>query len=135
MAGMKEGPGDDPFADDDEDDDLEPGTGMPEVDTGDNRTVAEEPDDADESMSTDQIPYVVRRQTVKEDRNRELVIFARDDFADLEDDVRSAVADELGMSNSDVPVTDIREAYIELASRHPGEMAEILDEWGFEHLK
>lgn len=130
MAGMKEGPGSDPFADDESDEKSDVDT--TEV-TETNDIPSTEPRSV-ETTTTD-IPYAVRRQTVKEDRNHELVIFARDEFQELEDDVRQAVADELGMSAGNVPVTDIREAYIEVARRNPDDMADVLLEWGYDHLR
>lgn len=129
MAGMKEGPGDDPFADDDTEESNKSVEQVSGTDESGQQSSTTEP------TTQSQYPYVLRRQTVKEDRNRELVIFARDEFAELEDDVRKAVADELGMSSNDVPVTDLREAYIEVARRHPETMAEVLNDWGYEALK
>ncbi|KAA9404809.1 hypothetical protein EGO51_15785 [Haloarcula hispanica] len=133
MAGMKEGPGEDPFAEEttDEQDDPAPDP-APE-------TTAESPSesesDSTDSMSTDEIPYVIRRQTVKEDRDNEHVAFLRDEYAELEDQVRGDVADELGMRSKDVSVTDLREAFVELAAENPDTVASILESWGYEHLK
>lgn len=126
MAGMKEGPGSDPFTDDES-------SGVDDP----NRQESESTDatDSTESVDTAEIPYVVRRQTVKEERNNEHVAFLRDEYAELEADVLDDVADELGMRSKDVSVTDLREAFVALASRHPEEVANILDEWGYEHLR
>lgn len=128
MGGMKEGPGSDPFADDSGDEETE--ERMSEASTSKEPT-----DTTTDSMSTSEIPYVVRRQTVKEDRNNEHVAFLRDEYADLEAEVLDAVADELDMRSKDVSVTDLREAFVELGSRHESELADILEDWGYEHLK
>jgi hypothetical protein len=130
MGGMKEGPGSDPFADNDTD----TSDATAETDTAETDESTSPEQDPLTATTTD-IPYAVRRQTVKEDRTHELVIFARDEFQELEDDVRRAVANELDMSPGNVPVTDIREAYIEVARRNPDDMADVLLEWGYEHLR
>ena len=130
---MKEGPGEDPFADDpsDEQDDPAPDP-APEPTTESN---AETESDTTDTMSTNEIPYVIRRQTVKEDRDNEHVAFLRDEYAELEDQVRADVADELDMRSKDVSVTDLREAFVELAAENPDAVAGILESWGYEHLK
>jgi hypothetical protein len=143
MAGMKEGPGEDPFADDSNDDsqadpDPEPVTDTPVSDeptTAPENSITEPESDTSTDMSTDQIPYVVRRQTVKEDRDNEHVAFLRDEYAELEDQIRADVADELDMRSKDVSVTDLREAFVELAAENPAAVASILEHWGYEHLK
>jgi hypothetical protein len=145
MTTMKEGPGDDPFADDDnaeeseEQSDPEP-VQAPEAD----RKTAPESDDTQDNeqgsetsstVSTDEIPYVVRRQTVKEERQNEHVAFLRDEYAELEGEILDGVADELDMRSKEVSVTDLREAFVELGNRHQEDLAEILEDWGYEHLK
>lgn len=134
MAGMKEGPGSDPFADEDDSEnaDAEPDTEVEELNEPSDNTEA---NTQSQSMSTSEIPYVVRRQTVKEDRDNEHVAFLRDEYADMEADILDDVADELGMRSNDVSVTDLREAFVALADRHPDEVAAILEDWGYEHLK
>lgn len=125
MGSMKEGPGTDPFADDDEESDEEPEP-EPETETESKPT---------DTMSTTDIPYVVRRQRVKDDRPNEHVAFLRDEYSNLEAQILADVADELGMSQKDVSLLDIREALVELGNRHDEELAEILNEWGYEHLR
>ncbi|RLM90032.1 hypothetical protein [Haloarcula sp. Atlit-7R] len=133
MAGMKEGPGEDPFAEDTTDD-QEDAAPEPQRE----QTVESEPEsdrDTSDSMSTNEIPYVIRRQTVKEDRDNEHVAFLRDEYAELEDQIRADVAAELDMRSKDVSVTDLREAFVELAAENPDAVASILESWGYEHLK
>jgi hypothetical protein len=129
MPGMKEGPGDDPFTDDDEE------TTNPSEPTTERESTAESDAESTGGMSTDQIPYVVRRQTVKEERNNEHVAFLRDEYADMENEVLAAVADELDMHQKEISVTDLREAFVELAAENPESVARILEDWGYEHLK
>jgi len=134
MAGMKEGPGSDPFADDDDSEatDSEPERQVEGLNEPSDNTEA---NPQSQTMSTSEIPYVVRRQTVKEERDNEHVAFLRDEYADMEADILDDVADELGMRSNDVSVTDLREAFVALADRHPDEVAAILEDWGYEHLK
>ncbi|MDT3437311.1 hypothetical protein [Haloarcula sp. 1CSR25-25] len=133
MAGMKEGPGEDPFADDSTDEESDPVSDQePETKV---ESHSEPERDTSDSMSTNEIPYVIRRQTVKEDRDNEHVAFLRDEYAELEDQIRADVADELDMRSKDVSVTDLREAFVELAAENPDAVAEILESWGYEHLK
>lgn len=125
MTTMKDGPGDDPFADDDSADE----------------TAAADTDDsqADTTVQTKQIdgsampdyPYVLRRDTVKDER-AEIVAYLRDEYRDGEDEILDDVADEMGISSRDVSKFDLREAMWELAKRHPDEMAEILLGWGYD---
>jgi flagellar biosynthesis/type III secretory pathway M-ring protein FliF/YscJ len=133
MAGMKEGPGEDPFAEDTTDDQAD---SAPDADPKTALESDSEPDhDTTDTMSTNDIPYVIRRQTVKEDRDNEHVAFLRDEYAELEDQIRADVADELDMRSKDVSVTDLREAFVELAAENPDAVAEILESWGYEHLR
>ncbi|WP_058991383.1 hypothetical protein [Haloarcula sp. CBA1127] len=133
MTGMKEGPGEDPFAEDTTDEQDDPALDPTPETTAESQTESES--DSTDSMSTDEIPYVIRRQTVKEDRDNEHVAFLRDEYAELEDQVRADVADELDMRSKDISVTDLREAFVELAAENPDTVASILESWGYEHLK
>jgi len=133
MAGMKEGPGEDPFADDSTDEERDPASDQEPETKAESHSEPER--DTSDSMSTNEIPYVIRRQTVKEDRDNEHVAFLRDEYAELEDQIRADVADELDMRSKDVSVTDLREAFVELAAENPDAIAGILESWGYEHLK
>lgn len=146
MTTMKEGPGDDPFADDDDTEESEHSEPQEDSDTKPKLERKHEPDSAgtqaDErksetanTMRTSEIPYVVRRQTVKEERQNEHVAFLRDEYAELEGKILDGVANELDMRSKKVSVTDLREAFVELGNRHQEELAEILEDWGYEHLK
>lgn len=128
---MKTGQGDDPFGDDPDESaetavETDPETEQPQTKSDDSE---QDTDDGE------QFPYVVRRQRVKDERTNELVAFCRDEYAEMEDDVLTAVANELDMREKDVSVLDLREAFIELAIEHPEDVAEILEGWGYEHLK
>lgn len=126
MTTMKDGPGSDPFADDDQDDVEESGD---EPSTEPKR----EPQMTETSPSTTgKYPYVLRRDTVKENRVNEHVALLRDEFSQLEDDVVRDVADELDMRTKSVSVFDVREAMVQVASENPKRMAEVLLEWGYD---
>lgn len=127
---MKEGTGSDPFADDDVDDQEGSGTSSDEAPT--TETTGTTTNTPSMSSQETQYPYVLRRDTVKDERTNEHVAFLRDEYADLEDEIQKAVAEELDLKQKDVSVTDIREAMVEVASRHPDEMAEVLLEWGYD---
>lgn len=128
MTTMKDGPGSDPFAGDDDQNESE-------------EDPVDEPSSAsdDESNRTDETkrttqkyPYVLRRDTVKDERNNEHVAFLRDEYAELEDEIVRDVATELELREKDVSVTDIREAMVQVASENPERMAEVLLEWGYD---
>ncbi|MFC7177901.1 hypothetical protein [Halosegnis marinus] len=129
MTGMKEGAGDDPFADDPEEerseqavDERQPAD-TPHADTSSGGPAAslEEP----AVQSDRQYPYFLTRDTVKEGRTNEAVFFLRDQYATHEDDVHDAVEELLG---DDVYLTDLREAMVATADAEA--IAAQLREWG-----
>lgn len=125
MTTMKDGPGSDPFSDDEDQDDGDEATTESKSEP--------EPENAETEMTTtEKYPYVLRRDTVKDERDNEHVAFLRDEFADLEQDIVSDVSDELDMRVKDVSVTDIREAMVQVASENPERMAEVLLDWGYD---
>jgi hypothetical protein len=127
MTGMKEGAGDDPFADDVEEERTE--TESSDAPPTESTTV----DTTTHTDSSDDLPYVLIRDGVSD--GRKLVRFElRDEFRDLDDEVRRVVADELGTAPSDQYIMDVREAMVAVAARHPQEVAEMMREWGCEHL-
>jgi hypothetical protein len=136
MTTMKEGTGSDPFAEDDEGQEeksQEPDQVATEAESSD--PSSEEEPETTTSENEAQFPYVIRRQRVKDERNNELVAFARDEYAEMEDDVHEAVAEELGMREKKVSLLDLREAFIQHAHNDPEAVAAILEDWGYEHLK
>lgn len=131
---MKSGSGDDPFADPapEEDGEEEP-TEEEELDELLLESEDEEPE-SNESTDDDegeQFPYVMRRSKVKEDRDDVHQFFLRDEAAQGETQLLRELEDELG---KDVMKLDAREAAYLVAQRHPEEVAEVLRDWGYEHL-
>jgi flagellar biosynthesis/type III secretory pathway M-ring protein FliF/YscJ len=125
MTTMKDGPGSDPFSDDEDQADGDEAT-------TESKSEPEPETPETEMNTTEKYPYVLRRDTVKDERDNEHVAFLRDEFADLEQDIVSDVADELDMRVKDVSVTDIREAMVQVASENPERMAEVLLDWGYD---
>lgn len=143
---MKPGAGDDPFADDDGD--GETGHDAGPAEDGDRGSVQitsdEEPspdaedaavDESDDGGSNDGesdsggIPYVYRRDTVKEGRDQ-IPIFLREHVREGERDLRRELESLLG---EDVAKTDLREAAMVVAQRHPELVADVLREWGYDY--
>lgn len=124
MTGMKEGAGEDPFAEDpaesdDEDSEVASPT-MTDMGSGRDRSTR-----SATQTSTREYPYFLTRSTVKEDRTNEAVFFLRDEYAAYEDEVHDAVEDLL---DDDVYLTDLREAIV--ATADPEEIAAQLKDWG-----
>lgn len=135
MTGMKEGAGDDPFADDDTGTDDEPSVSSdrdaaerdpirsdaPVTDT----STATQPAASETADDEPEYPYMLTRDTVKEDRTNEAVFFLRDEYAAHEGEIHDAVEELL---DDDVYLTDLREAMV--ATADPEAIAEQLREWG-----
>lgn len=132
---MKEGAGDDLLSSLEEETDDEP-------DGADNDTlVSQEDSEPDESGSdtdiqttnTDaEIPYVLRRNRVKE--ARETVGFGlQKETRELEDAVLRDVKAELDIER--LPATDLREAAYLAGLQSQDRIKQILLEWGYEHRR
>lgn len=134
MTSMKQGTGSDPFADEEpEEEEQTEADDDPATDPKPETQPSTGGNSADDSES--EFPYVVRRQRVKDERSNEHVAFLRDEYSELEAEILEGVAEELGMQQKDISVIDVREALVELGGRHNAELAEILDDWGYEHLR
>lgn len=129
---MKPGSGDDPFADDEPDVDR-PDRDGDRGDRGDDVGGAisvgasREPTAA---VQDDEPAYVLRRSTVKDERNTIREFYLRDEFVEGERELKSAVENALG---ADVSKFDLREAAYAVAQRHPDEVAALLEAWGYEY--
>lgn len=130
---MKSGSGDDPFADPAPEDDGEELTEDEELDESLLGSEEDEPRRVEESEDEEgeEFPYVMRRSKVKEDRDDVHQFFLRDEAAQGETQLLRDLEDELG---KDVMKLDAREAAYIVAQRHPEEVAEVLRDWGYEHL-
>ncbi|USZ70170.1 hypothetical protein NGM10_17925 (plasmid) [Halorussus salilacus] len=149
---MKDGTGSDPFADDSltedgtaDDDDAttsqqtDDGTTSGDTETDDETTTGDtetddgsepEEQDGDTKVDAGELPWAVRRNSVKSDR--EMVQFYLREFVqERESEFQRAVENETGY---DTYLTDVREAAYLVAMNHPEEVAGLLDEWGCEYL-
>lgn len=138
MTGMKEGAGEDPFAEDDAD--PEPAVDEPTVDEGTvdesaTRTTTEPEPTAtrsDERQENDQqeslqIPYKLRRDGVQDGRDR-VPLFLQ---ADTKRDERDAQRELEDRFDDDVSLTDLREAVVKAGLDHLDEVEVQLEEWGY----
>lgn len=146
---MKSGTGEDPFADDPEptnqdqtDQDQQSTTTTPAPEEShadspaDETAVSDEEsstrtDETDEGLNQDDIPWVLRRSRVKDDRPEMIPVYVREETADRESEFMRAVEDAVG---KDVYKFDLREAAMLVAMNHPEEVAEQLNSWGYEYL-
>lgn len=128
MTGMKEGAGEDPFAESDEA--SEP-TGTNDADTADTAATtdatAETTDTQQSSQQTMQIPYKFRRDGVHDGRDR-VPLFLQADTKRAERDALRELEDRF---DDDVSLTDLREALVKAGLTHLDEVAIQLEEWGY----
>lgn len=131
--GMKPGQGDDPFADDGDDDDTtgdEPATEDESAAEEDSAVLPDEPDEVwGERQREPRLPWIHRRDSTKSDRSHK-AIFLQDETLAAEDECLEAVAESLG---EDVQLTDLREAVYLAGLDHPNEVADKLREWGYDY--
>jgi hypothetical protein len=130
---MKEGAGDDLLsgvADDvdeaDEDDaDADPSDMLTE-------TAEASVDVPDVAGDDEEIPYLLRRNQVK-DQRKTIGFGLQKETRDLEDDVLREVKTELDIET--LPVTDLREAAYLAGLQDQERIKQILLEWGYEHRR
>jgi len=146
---MKSGAGDDPFADDTSETDPEPEQEPPQEPVGEESATGQKvndkaasdisdssPDpssDTEDSPEKPEIPRIMARSSVKENRDSVLQFFVTEDTAQQEDAFERAVADALEIRTKDLMKLDLREAAYLVAMQHPEETAEILNDWGYEY--
>jgi hypothetical protein len=152
---MKTGAGEDPFADDDqvseppeevdESDDEPPvesksessdGKAVAVEETGDSSTSTSESSTGStgaDDGGTQDIPWVLRRQRVKDERDNVHQFFLRQEYSEREDEIVTEVAEALDMREKDVQKLDVREAMV--ATADAADIAAKLEEWGYEYLK
>lgn len=128
MTGMKEGAGEDPFAENDESTET---TATNRTDTADTAATTDsgaETDDARRaSQQTMQIPYKFRRDGVHDGRDR-VPLFLQADTKRAERDALRELEDRF---DDDVSLTDLREALVKVGLNHLDEVAIQLEEWGY----
>ena len=146
MTGMKSGSGSDPFETDSNNDDAE-GSASNEAETTDTpeengqatadthkqagTATADHSESLESTSRTNRegLPYIYARNGVKDDRKM-IQYFLQEETEAIENDVKRAVESELG---TDVYLTDLREALVRVAAKHPEEVADELRDWGYEY--
>lgn len=139
---MKSGAGSDPFADesDEDTDESESSAGEETESTADPAIEPEEHmkstagDSAafDGSQSSiEQLPYIFDRDGVKDDRSM-TQYFLRTETLRLEKEAQSTVSAEL---DTEVYLTDLREALVRVGAEHRDEVVDELRSWGYRFNK
>jgi len=134
MTGMKEGAGEDPFADDDQDtasDEQQSQT------SSHDSALAQEPEPRAEETTeqqaqggvsrTVQIPYKFRRDGVQDGRDR-VPLFLHEETKTRERNALRELEDQL---DENVSLTDLREAVVMVGLEHLDEVRGNLEEWGY----
>lgn len=126
---MKDGTGGDPFADDPIESTEEP------ADTDETRTAdpmtetTTRNQTATNEDTTRELPYIYRRETVKEGRDQ-VPFFLKKDSRDLEEEFIENLEERLDMN---VYKADAREAALKVVMQnHVAEVADRLREWGYD---
>ncbi|WP_224337781.1 hypothetical protein [Haloprofundus halobius] len=131
MTGMKEGAGEDPFAEDTEteepndkpDDAIEYSSSSEESNEETESTAREQ----STTQRTMQIPYKFRRDGVQDGRTR-VPLFLQPETKNAE---RDALREMEERFNDDVSLTDLREALMRVGLEHLDEAEDHLKEWGY----
>jgi len=129
MTGMKEGAGEDPFAEDSETTGENASEGRSEI--AESTTSANDTDErANADQSTQQqvrIPYKFRRDGVQDGRNR-VPLFLQDETKSAERDALRELEERF---DGNVSLTDLREALVMAGLNHLDEVEEQLEAWGY----
>jgi hypothetical protein len=129
MTGMKEGAGEDPFAETTDDGAAAADSTSDDPSTGDGPENGTE--SSDQASATRQpptrIPYKFRRDGVKDGRDR-VPLFLKPDTKDAERDALREFEDRF---DGDVSLTDLREALEIVGLQHLDEVQDQLAEWGY----
>ncbi len=134
MTGMKEGAGEDPFADDESESEPTQNSPSREPDKGDQDSTpdpAMEGGSSTNSESTSgrsiEIPYKFRRDSVQDGRDR-VPLFLHDETKAAE---RQAMRELEDRFDDSVSMTDLREALVKVGLNNLDETASTLEEWGY----
>jgi DNA-binding SARP family transcriptional activator len=99
------------------------------MDEGDEEAAEELAEDAvDDEIDRSDVPWVLRRDAVKDDRPHVHQLFVRDDTDGRARRAESRLEERLDM---DVYRLDAREAIYLVGMDHLDEVAELLEEWGY----
>lgn len=123
---MKEGAGEDPFADDEGASDTETETTNRADETAADSGSATDQTSARSRQPT-RIPYKFRRESVQDGRDR-VPLFLREDTRRAERDALRELEDRF---DEDVSLTDLREAVVKAGLQRLDDVEEHLVEWGY----
>lgn len=126
MTGMKEGAGEDPFAEDDDSLDPDPNK-EPETEEIPVEAPTESTDSQSATQNQIQIPYKYRRDSVQDGRDR-VPLFLQPETKTAE---REALRELEERFDDDISLTDLREALVKVGLDHLDEAEENLEEWGY----
>jgi len=137
MTGMKEGAGENPFADDpalEEDPSEADSVGGTDTDTEPVEPVSQQSaahpssdSNPDSSSNSIQIPYKFRRDGVQDGRDR-VPLFLHAETKRAERDALRELEDRFG---EDVSLTDLREGLVKAGLSHLDDVEGTLEEWGY----
>ncbi len=130
---MKSGSGDDLLEDLEQDnDDTDQTDAEDSLENDDAREPPEASSGKDTTSKIDEedVPYLLLRSGVK-DRRDVVGIGLQQSTRELENELLTALEDEIGVSN--LPVMDLREAAYLVGLQHIDETQDILLNWGYEH--
>jgi hypothetical protein len=134
MTGMKQGAGEDPFAEE-----VDATVSDSENQTSEDHADAEPEDDATEESQESvsrrrssrqqpmNIPYIYRRDGVQDGRDR-VPLFLQKDTKNAERDALRKLEERF---DDDVSLTDLREALMKVGLEHLDEVEDHLEEWGY----
>ncbi|MFB6164375.1 MAG: hypothetical protein ABEJ31_04375 [Haloarculaceae archaeon] len=86
-------------------------------------------DDGDEAFSREELPYVLRRERVKDERPEVHQLFVQQETHDAAVEAERELENRLDV---DLSRTDAREAIYRAGMAHLGDAEEILREWGYD---
>lgn len=126
MTGMKEGAGEDPFAEEDESAEPEPDSDADDTDpsTSSVTETTERQSTAEQQM---QIPYKFRRDGVQDGRDR-VPLFLKEETKRAERDALRELEERF---DDNVSLTDLREALVKTGLEHLDEVESQLEGWGY----
>jgi hypothetical protein len=129
MTGMKEGAGEDPFAEDESPGKREPEDRRAATESAetDSEPVTRESESRRSGRTQMQIPYKFRRDGVQDGRDR-VPLFLHGETKSAERDALRELEDRF---DADVSLTDVREALVMVGLEHLDEVEDQLEEWGY----
>ncbi|WP_458190897.1 hypothetical protein [Haladaptatus sp. NG-WS-4] len=130
MTGMKEGAGEDPFAEDATSSGADSTEQADDTDTTDTEPTTETSNTTRSQQSgqrTIQIPYKFRRDGVQDGRDR-VPLFLHGETKTAERDALRELEERF---DDDVSLTDLREALVKVGLDHLDEVETHLEEWGY----